>query len=270
MPTKKSSKVLLCLTLSIILVLLMASAFPVYAYKITTEPELSLQVGDVDYINVWGLSGVGWTEYKSSNPAVAQVTEDAGNSSSFRVEARGAGTAVITITSTDQKTGECATAECAVTVTGAAPAAETPAAPEAEAAPDAQEMVEEEEEKIAVESITIEPRIILLKIGATRQLNVKINPPGADAGDVVVESFDRKIVGLYDNASVRGLKAGFSEITAQTRDGKFKAKSRVFVGEDNKEVASVVLDTLWSKTKEFIRGDSFQVQTPTATCGVRG
>ena len=99
------------------------------------------------------------------------MSEDSGNSSSFRVEARGAGTAIITITSTDQRTGERATAECAVTVTGAAPAAETSAAPEAEAIPDAQELVEEEEEKIAIESITIEPKIIFLKIGATRQLN---------------------------------------------------------------------------------------------------
>jgi len=157
---------------------------------------------------------------------------------------------------------------CTYTSAGATPAAETPAAEE-EVPTDVQEPVEEEE-VIAVESIAIEPKLIFLKIGETKQIYVKIKPPGADAGDVVVESYDRKIVGLSGGASVLGRMAGYSEITAQTRDGKFKTKSRVFVGEDNKEVASVVLDTLWSKTKEFIRGESFQVQQPTATCGVRG
>lgn len=159
---------------------------------------------------------------------------------------------------------------CTYTSAGADPAAETPVESEEEVPADVQEPVEEEEEVIAVESITIEPKLIFLKIGETKQIYVKIKPPGADAGDVVVESYDRKIVGLSGGASVMGRKAGYSEITAQTRDGKFKTKSRVFVGEDNKEVASVVLDTLWAKTKEFIRGESFQVQQPTATCGVRG
>ena len=168
--------------------------------------------------------------------------------------------------SDNQKNGSVIS--CTYTSAGATSAPAVAAEPEEEVPADVEEPVEEEE--IVVESITIEPKIIFLKIGATRQLNVKIKPPGADAGDVVVESYDRKIVGLYDNASVRGLKAGFSEITAQTRDGKFKTKSRVFVGEDNKEVAGIVLDTLWSKTKKFLHGDSFQVQTPTATCGVRG
>ena len=267
MRTKKSSKVLLCLTLSIVLVLLMASAFPVYAYKITTEPELSLQVGDVDYITVWGLSGTGWTECKSSNPAVAQVTEDSSNSSSFRVEAQGAGAAIITITATDQGTGERATAKCTITVTGAAPAPKTPAPPATEAPPTAQEPAAKK--AIPVESITIEPKLFFLKIGGERQLNVKIKPPGANAADVIVKSYDSNVIDIYDNAVVKGLNVGYSEIVAATRDGKVTATSRVFVG-DEKEVVGLVLGNIWSKTKEFLAGESFQVKTPTATCGVRG
>jgi hypothetical protein len=157
---------------------------------------------------------------------------------------------------------------CTYTNAGADPVAETPVQSEEELSAEAQEPVEEE--VIAVESITIEPKLISLKIGETKQIYVKIKPPGADPGDVVVESYDRKIVGLSGGASVIGRMAGYSEITAQTRDGKFKTKSRVYVGEDNKEVTSVVLDTLWARIKEFLSGESFQVKTPTATCGVRG
>ncbi len=261
MRTKKSSKVLLCFTLSIVLALFMTSANPVYAYKITTDTELSLQVGDVDYITVWGISGVGWTECKSSNPAVAQVTEDSGNSSSFRVEALGAGTAIITITATDQRTGERATAKCAITVTGAA-------APSAEASPAAQEPVVEEK-VIPVESITIEPKLFFLKKGAERQLKVKIKPPDANAEDVIVKSYDSNVIDMNVKAVVKGRNAGYSEIVAATRDGKIQAKSKVFVG-DEKEVVGLVLDNIWSKTKEFLSGESFEVKTPTATCGVRG
>lgn len=151
------------------------------------------------------------------------------------------------------------------TYAGSTPAGETPSTPEDETTP-----VGEGEEVIPVESITIEPRLVFLKIGATRQLYVKINPPGANAGDVVVESYDGKIVHLYGDGSVVGLKAGYTEITAATRDGSIQTTSRAFVGEDNEELAGIVLDTIWAKTKEFLRGDSFEVQTPTATCGVRG
>jgi len=314
----------------------MASSFPVYAYKITTEPELSLQVGEVEFINVRGLSGIGWTEYKSSNPAVAQVTEYSGNSSSFRVEALGAGTVIITITSTDQRTGEKATTECAVTVTGAAaPAAEVPT-----------DVLEPSvEEVIPVESITIEPGLFFLKIGAERQLNVKIMPLDANAADVIVESYDTNVIDINEKAVVIGRYVGNSEIVAATRDGKVTAKSRVFVGDEdvaagvysvfgrvmiesagnaipantgqilrygdvittsevssariilpdgrliliNSDVVfdvgsgreknptelalrsiSLMVSNFWSKTREFLAGESFQVKTPTATCGVRG
>lgn len=154
---------------------------------------------------------------------------------------------------------------CTYTSAGSTPPGETPATPEDETTP-----VGEEEEVIPVESITIEPRLVFLKIGAKRQLYVKINPPGANAGDVVVESYDGKIVHLYGDGSVVGLKAGYTEITAATRDGSIQTTSRAFVGEDNQELTGIVLDTIWAKTKEFLRGDSFQVQTPSATCGVRG
>lgn len=257
---RNSGKIFLCFILSFALVLIMGSASPVYAYKITTEPELSLQAGEVEYISVWGLSGTCWTEYKSSNPVVAQVTEDSSNSSSFRVEALGAGTAIITIISTDQRTGEKATAECAVTVTGAA-------APAAEAPANIQEPTVEE--VIPVESITIEPSLFFLKIGAERQLNVKIMPPGANAADVIVKSYDSKVIEINENAVVKGHNSGYSEIMAATRDGKIQTKSRVFVGAE-KEVVGIVLENIWSKTKEFLTGESFQVKTPTATCGVRG
>lgn len=235
-------KIILCFLLSIALVLSRASAFPVYAGKITTEPELFLSVGEVEYILVRGLPNQGFPEYSSSKPSVAQVTTDQYNSSSFRIEALSEGVSTIKFTIIDDQTGEKSTAECVVTVTGAT-------------AP--------------IESITIEPQWFFLKTGKERQLNVKITPPGANAADVIVKSYDPKIIDITSGAAVKGLAAGYSEILAATRDGKIQTKSRVFVG-DEKEVVGLVLKNIWSKTKEFLAGESFRVKTPTATCGVRG
>lgn len=235
-------KVIFCFILSIALVLSMASASPVYAYKISTEPELSLSVGEVEYILVRGLPNQGFPEYSSSNPSVAEVTTDQYNSSSFRIEALSEGVSTIKFTLIDYLTGKKATAECVVTVTGAA---------------------------VPIESITIEPKLFFLKIGTEKQLNVKIMPTGANAADVIVKSYDSKIIDINEKAIVKGLAAGYSEILAATRDGKIKTKSRVFVG-DEKEVVGIVLENIWSKTKEFLAGESFQVKIPNATCGVRG
>lgn len=125
------------------------------------------------------------------------------------------------------------------------------------------------EEVIPVESITIEPGVFHLKVGAKRQLNVKIKPHGANAADVIVKSYDSNVIDINTQAVVTGCSAGYSEIVAATRDGKIQTKSRVFVGSET-EVASSVLDNIWTKTKELLAGESFQVKTPDATCGVRG
>jgi len=153
------------------------------------------------------------------------------------------------------------------TSAGATPAPATPAAPAAEVPAEVQEAAVEE--VIPVESITIEPKLFFLKVGATRQINVKIKPLDANAEDVIVKSYDSNVIGINSNAVVLGRNAGYSEIVAATRDGKIQTKSRVFVGNE-KEVVGLVLDNIWSKTKEFLSGESFQVKTPTATCGVRG
>lgn len=151
-----------------------------------------------------------------------------------------------------------------------APASAEPSASKPPAAEEPAEVEEQAvEEVIPVELITIEPGLFRLKVGAQRQLNVKIKPPGANAADVIVKSYDSNVIDIYDNAVVKGLNVGYSEIVAATRDGKVTATSRVFVG-DEKEVVGLVLGNIWSKTKEFLAGESFQVKTPTATCGVRG
>lgn len=131
MGRRKAYRVLLCLTPLLVLTLLLASASPVYALRLVPlQPDLTLKVGDVDFIDVQGIPNVGWTEYKSSNPSVAQVTEGS-RATSFRVQALGAGTTIITITATDQRTGESASAKFTVTVTGAE--TKVPAAPAAPA-----------------------------------------------------------------------------------------------------------------------------------------
>lgn len=147
------------------------------------------------------------------------------------------------------------------------------AEPSASKLPATEEPVEVEEqaveEVVTVESITIEPGLFRLKVGAQRQLNVKIKPPGANAADVIVKSYNSNVIDINAQAVVTGLNAGYSEIVAATRDGKIQTKSRVFVGSET-EVVSSVLDNIWTKTKELLAGESFQVKTPTATCGVRG
>jgi len=155
------------------------------------------------------------------------------------------------------------------TYTNATASAETSASKP----PAAEEPAKAEEpavaEVIPVESITIEPKLFHLKIGAKRQLNVKIKPPGANASDVLVKSYDSNVIDINLQAVVTGRNVGYSEIVAATRDGKIQTKSKVFVGSET-EVVGVVLDSIWTKTKELLAGESFQVKTPTATCGVRG
>ncbi len=151
-----------------------------------------------------------------------------------------------------------------------APAAAEPSTPKP---PVAEELAKAEEpaveEVIPVESIIIEPKLFHLKTGAKRQINVKIKPPGANAADVLVKSYDSNVIDINLQAMVTGLNVGYSEIVAATRDGKIQTKSKVFVGSET-EVVGVVLDNIWAKTKELLAGESFQVKTPTATCGVRG
>jgi hypothetical protein len=74
---------------------------------------------------------------------------------------------------------------------------------------------------------------------------------------------------MYINGMVEGRNVGYSDIVAGTSDGKIQAKSKVYVGSEL-EVVGIVLDNIWAKTKRFLAGESFQVKTPTATCGVRG
>lgn len=151
--------------------------------------------------------------------------------------------------------------------------AEADSEPSTSNPPAAEESAEVEEqaveEVIPVESIIIEPRMFHLKVGAKRQLNVKIKPPGANAADVIVKSYDSNVIDINAQAVVTGRNAGYSEIVAATRDGKIQTKSRVFVGTET-EVVGTVLGNIWTKTKELLAGESFQVKTPTATCGVRG
>lgn len=130
-------------------------------------------------------------------------------------------------------------------------------------------MEENGEQIISVESITIVPKFFRLQIGDQRQINVKVDPPGANVADVVVKSYDSDVIDINAQAVVKGVSAGYSEIVATTRDGKIQAKGRVFVGESS-EIVDVVLDNIWSKAKRFIAGQSFQVKVPNGACGVRG
>ncbi len=68
---------------------------------------------------------------------------------------------------------------------------------------------------------------------------------------------------------VKGKALGQAEIIAHTRDKSIEARAEVYVGSDLDKIG-IVLDNVWTKFKEFLRGESFAVQVPSATCGVRG
>ncbi|MDD3852748.1 MAG: hypothetical protein PHD40_03745 [Syntrophomonadaceae bacterium] len=281
-------KALLCFILTIGLVLSVASSSPVYAAKLSTQPTLSLSVGEVGFILVRGLPNTGFPDYKSSKPSVATVDTDQYNAHSFRIEALSKGVTIIKFTVIDDLSGEKDTTECVVTVTGATapmepipdPVVETPDEPEAEVITDVQEI---EEEIIYIHSITLEPTYIFLNEGEHKQLKVTFYPLGATGGEYIIESIEPAIAMVWESGKVLGVKAGYTEIIAQPLDlyinGKRVASysqfyapnmARVFViGDDKVETASVLLDTLWVKTKEFIIGESFKVNTPTGG-GTRG
>ncbi|PKM88011.1 MAG: hypothetical protein CVU87_08395 [Firmicutes bacterium HGW-Firmicutes-12] len=115
--------------------------------------------------------------------------------------------------------------------------------------PEAEGPAEAEEppvgEAIPVETITIEPRLFHLKVGAKRELNVKIKPAGANAADVIVKSYDANVIDINAYAVVTGRNAGYTEIVAATRDGNIQTKSRVFVGAET-EVVGLVLSNIWT------------------------
>jgi len=219
---------------------------PVFAVRIVANPQdLTMSVGDVQFVVLHGLPNDGFPEYTSSDNNVAVVSSDQYNSASFRIEAIGEGTAIITFVLEDWSTGSKVkhTTECIVTVTG--------------------------KEAVAIETITLEPSFFHLEIGEERQLNVKVVPFEANVGDVIIKSYDDKIIQINESAIVSGAATGYTEIIAETRDGKISAKSKVFSGEKT-EVVGVVLENIWLKAKEFLAGESFKVRKLDGACGVRG
>ncbi len=232
------------LVMFLLLIFLAGITSPLYAFKLNiSKAEMTLEVGQQDDFYVQGFSGTGWLEYKSSNSGVSQVEQSQSNAAYFDIKALSPGQATITITATDQMSGEEAKAVCVVTVVDKA--------------------------AVKIESVTLVPSVLNLEVGEEMQLNVKITPADANPGDVVLGYYDTKIIEISSDAVVKGKALGQTEIIAHTRDKSIEARAEVYVGSDIDKIG-IVLDNVWTKFKEFLRGESFAVQVPSATCGVRG
>ncbi|WP_282937315.1 DUF4350 domain-containing protein [Paenibacillus sp. RC67] len=134
---------------------------------------------------------VAWT---SSNPAVATVTANG------LVTAVGAGTATITVTTTDGHFA--ATAEVTVT------------------APNT---------NVSVTGITLEQPAVSVRIFGTVSLTATVQPAEATNKAVVWTSSDESIVKVDANGVVTAIGLGVATITAATVDGNFTATSNVTV-----------------------------------------
>ena len=232
------------LVIFLLLIFLAGITSPLYAFKLNiSKAEMTLEVGQQGDFYVQGFSGTGWLEYKSSNSGVALVEQSQSNAAYFDIKAVSPGQATITITATDQMSGEEAKAVCVVTVIDKA--------------------------AVKIESVTLVPSVLNLEVGEEMQLNVKITPADANPGDVVLGYYDSEIIEISSDAVVKGKALGQTEIIAHTRDKSIETSAEVYVGSDIDKIG-IVLDNVWEKFKEFVRGESFAVQVPSATCGVRG
>lgn len=72
---------------------------------------------------------------------------------------------------------------------------------------------------INVTGVTIAPKTNNLEVGATRQLNITIEPSNATNQSVTFESSDNRVATVDDNGLVTAISEGIADITVTTNDG---------------------------------------------------
>ena len=131
--------------------------------------------------------------WTSSDPTIATVD------SNGIVRGLKEGTVVITVTSSNGKK-----ATCVVTVTT---------------------------NVVNVDSITLNPSSVTLKVGDTDQIATIIKPVNATERDLVWTSSDSSVVSVDSKGVIKGLKPGTAIITVQTKDGNVVTTCEVTVKE---------------------------------------
>src|SRR5699024_2721380 len=159
---------------------------PVAVTGVTVAPKtVSLEVGETQQLSatVEPSNATNKTvTYASKAQGIASVDDDG------LVTAKVAGTAEIIVTTEDGAKNDI----CTVTV---------------------------EEPVVNVTGVTIAPKTNNLEVGATRQLNVTIEPSDADNQDVTYTSDDEAIATVNANGLVTAIAEGTATITVTTDDG---------------------------------------------------
>lgn len=154
--------------------------------------------------------------WSSSNAQVATV-DSVGN-----VTAVGAGTAIITVTTTDGGF----TAQCTVTVSAGSPT-----------------------------SVSINKKTLTFSdIGATQQLTATVRPTAAANKDVIWSSSDESVAVVDGNGLVKSVGEGSATITVTTVDGGLTATCEVTVKISSSDIYVQNVSSLSTRTVDFIMG----------------
>lgn len=84
-------------------------------------------------------------------------------------------------------------------------------------------------EPVAVESVSVNPTTLSMKVGETRTVTATVLPENADDKTVVWSSSDNNVATVDPNGLVSAVASGSATITAETKDGQFKATCAVTV-----------------------------------------
>lgn len=95
---------------------------------------------------------------------------------------------------------------------------------------------------IPVESITISPNGITMKVGDTTQLTATVSPDNATNKEIIWSSSDDEIATVDSTGKVTGKKIGSVTITAKTPDGNVVATITVTVDNDTEDNSFKVYD----------------------------
>lgn len=84
-------------------------------------------------------------------------------------------------------------------------------------------------EPVAVESVSVNPTTLSMKVGETQTVTATVKPENADDKTVVWSSSDNNVATVDPNGLVSAVASGSATITAETKDGQFKATCAVTV-----------------------------------------
>ena len=105
-------------------------------------------------------------------------------------------------------------------------------------------------EEIPVESITLSPTEMSVKVGTSAQITPIINPENATDKDLIWETSDASVATVDNTGKVTGVKKGTVIITAKTKDGKVKATCTVNITTDTIDVEEIILSPTSVTVKE--------------------